>query len=471
VNQIDAWEIANREDLFGRVSLEGFTFVANSDFHDLGHLSSWKSLIYSEKEKEAVKRAIVERKLSLFFFKENGTGRELPKLPPPMEDSPSFSTPEEIPGEKTKILIADDEKDLVEMLAYNLRKKGYQVLTAYNGCEAWERIESGKPDVIILDLMMPDLDGWELCRLVRRSQREEIKGMGVLMLTARAMPEDRVFGLELGADDYLTKPFSISELILRVGKMVQKRRTLTELQEHVVCHELEMKKKEESLRKIVHDLKSHLISMGASAKLLLGGKAAREESKFLGTIYDNSLRLTQWVDDILNSTREGSRNGDPDQKEIEIESLVKEVVDLMRDPASTKGIEISYGSFSPVPSIRGNGQLLQRAITNLIQNALKYTPRGGEVKVSVTAYFRQGEMGVVEISVKDTGIGIYQEDMERIFEPYYRGKNAGAEDGVGLGLSLVKEVVDSHGGRILVESEPQKGSTFSMMLPAGGKFN
>ena len=120
---------------------------------------------------------------------------------------------------KAKVLIADDERDLVAMLAYNLRKKGYQSLTAYNGFEAWEKIESERPDVIILDLMMPELDGWELCRLVRRSQTKEINDMGILMLTARAMPEDRVYGLEIGADDYLTKPFSLSELILRVEKL------------------------------------------------------------------------------------------------------------------------------------------------------------------------------------------------------------------------------------------------------------
>jgi signal transduction histidine kinase len=114
-------------------------------------------------------------------------------------------------------------------------------------------------------------------------------------------------------------------------------------------------------------------------------------------------------------------------------------------------------------------KLLQRALANLILNALKYTPRGGKVNVSVTTYFKNDDRGIVEISIKDTGIGILQEDIKRIFEPFYRGKNVGTEKGMGLGLSLVKEVVDLHGGRILAESEPQKGSTFSILLPVGEK--
>jgi signal transduction histidine kinase len=462
-NKIDAWEIANREDLFGIVSLEGFPYVASSDFHDRQHLTSWKSLIFAGKENESIKEAIRQKKLSLFFFGEEGSCRK----PCPVEtlfEKGTDSHETEEPG-TARILVADDEKDLVEMLAYNFRKKGYRIITAYNGFEAWEKIESEKPDLLILDLMMPDLDGWELCRLIRQSQSEEIKGMGILMLTARAMPEDRVYGLEIGADDYLTKPFSVSELILRVEKIVEKRKALFQLYEQMRRQDFEMEKKKKDLRNIVHDLKTPLISMGASAKLLLRREENEEKARFLSKIYKDSLRLTQWVESGLKSHSDASSNRDHDQKEVEIEPLVREVIDLLRDSASARGIEIFFWSLPPVPPIQGNEKLLQRALTNLVLNALKYTPRGGEVKVSVTTYLRKGDKGVLEISVEDTGIGILQGDIERIFEPFYRGKNVGVEEGIGLGLSLVKEVVEAHGGRVLVQSEPQKGSTFSILLP------
>ena len=110
---------------------------------------------------------------------------------------------------------------------------------------------------------------------------------------------------------------------------------------------------------------------------------------------------------------------------------------------------------------------MYRGLLNLLSNALKYTPKGGKVEVGVIAYFNKKGSGVLEISFKDNGIGICEEDLEKIFQPYYRGKNATSEEGKGLGLSFVKQVADLHGGRILVQSEPQKGSTFSILLPSG----
>jgi DNA-binding response OmpR family regulator len=108
-----------------------------------------------------------------------------------------------------KILIVEDESDLAQMLHFTLRKGGYETLAAYDGMEAWKRIQSEKPDLIILDLMLPELDGWEICRMVRREEKNEIREIGILILSARAQVEDRIHGLELGADDYLTKPFSL----------------------------------------------------------------------------------------------------------------------------------------------------------------------------------------------------------------------------------------------------------------------
>jgi signal transduction histidine kinase/predicted metal-dependent phosphoesterase TrpH len=465
-NKIDAWEIANREDLFGIVSLEGFPYVANSDFHNRQHLTSWKSLIFAEKERESIKGAIRQKKLSLFFFAEEGSERKPLPVGTLFEKGTDSNETEE-PG-TAKILIADDEKDLVEMLAYNFRKRGYQIVTAYDGFEAWEKIESEKPDLMILDLMMPGLDGWELCRLIRQNGREEIKNIGILMLTARAMAEDRIYGLEIGADDYLTKPFSIAELILRVEKIIQKREIISELHAQMAHQWGEIEKREESLRKVVHDLKTPLISMGTSAKLLLRKEQAEKKSKFLGSIYENSLKLTRWVDDALKSFNLFPQEWKDQMREVEIESMVKGGIDLLRDTGEKKEIEVIFRSLPPIPSLQCNEHLLQRALNNILSNALKYTPRGGRVEVSVIPYIRKGGYGgVIEISVKDTGIGINQEDIEKIFNPFYRGKNAKEEDGVGLGLSFVKEVVELHGGRILVQSELNEGSTFSILLPIG----
>jgi signal transduction histidine kinase len=108
---------------------------------------------------------------------------------------------------------------------------------------------------------------------------------------------------------------------------------------------------------------------------------------------------------------------------------------------------------------------MYRALVNLLSNALKYTARGGKVQVALTTYLSKRGTGVMEISFKDNGIGICEEDLEKIFEPYYRGKNISVEEGKGIGLSFAKEVINLHGGKILVQSEPNKGSTFSILMP------
>ena len=125
-------------------------------------------------------------------------------------------------------MIVDDEPDLTDMLAFTLQKRGYETVQAHSGLEAWRKLAAKKFDLLVLDIMMPDLDGWELCRRIRQNESKEIRETGILMLTARASSEDRVKGLESGADDYLIKPFSLSELALRVENLLGKRQFVTE---------------------------------------------------------------------------------------------------------------------------------------------------------------------------------------------------------------------------------------------------
>ena len=463
-DKIDAWEIANREDLFGGVGLERFTYIANSDFHKPHHITSWKSMIYAEKEKEDIKKSIVEKKVALFFFCDiEGKGR-LARFVQPKNSIIAQEDEMKVTG-GAKILIVDDEVDVVEMLAYNLGKKGYKTIKAYDGFEAWEKIESEMPDLLILDLMMPNLDGWELCRLIRRSQSKALKEMGILMLTARAMPEDRVYGLEIGADDYLTKPFSLNELILRVEKLMEKRKTISQLAEEVESLHSSMETKESNLRRIAHDLKSPLISIGFSARRILRKGPNEEMSGPLKMIFDSSQHLTQWIDEtIFPQDLSGSKRQQP-LKEVDLKSILQQAIDLLNEMSSEKAIEVQFKTSPSVPTISCHETLIYRAVVNLLSNALKFTSRGGKVEVSVLAYFNKKGSGVLEISFKDTGIGICEDELEKIFQPYYRGKNISSEEGKGLGLSFVKEVVDLHGGKILVQSEPNKGSLFSILLP------
>jgi signal transduction histidine kinase len=289
--------------------------------------------------------------------------------------------------------------------------------------------------------------------------------MGILMLTAKAMPEDKVYGLEIGADDYLSKPFSLNELILRVAKLIQKQKTVTQLREEIDSLGSLVEKKESNLRTLAHDLKSPLISIGFSAKRLLRRHRNEEMTGVLKTIYDSSLHLTRWVDETLSVKDLSSSEWQEQMTEVDIKSLVRQAIDLLKESCSEKSIEIQLKAYPSVPAISCHEPLMYRTLVNLLSNALKYTPRGGKIEVSIHAYFNKKGTGVLEISFRDTGIGICEEDREKIFQPHYRGRNVSSEEGKGLGLSFVKEVVDLHRGKIIVQSEPNVGSIFSILLP------
>ncbi len=364
-----------------------------------------------------------------------------------------------------RILIVDDEKDLVEILAFSLGKRGYDSIRAFGGKEAWDRMASERFDLVVLDLMMPDLDGWELCRMVRRNERKEIRETPILMLSARALPEDRIQGLEIGADDYMAKPFSLSELTLRVEKLLAKRQTLQALSAELDSVRSQIREQGENLRELIHDLKTPLISIGASAKLLMRPKNAASKTDFLKNIYDNSLRLNRWLEEILvfSEIARGKIGGHVE--EVDLGALIKDSVEMLRATAENAEIEISFGAAVDLVPIRCHRGWMQRACENLLSNALKYGRPGGRVEVIVSQCHVHGRSGL-EAKFQDDDIGILPEELHRIFEPFHRGRNALDRPGIGLGLPLVKRVLECHDGEVEVQSEIGRGSTFSIRLPA-----
>jgi two-component system sensor histidine kinase/response regulator len=382
-------------------------------------------------------------------------------------DNPA-RTQEPLAESPPRILIVDDERDLVEMLSFHLKKRGYETRLAYNGIEAWEELNSSHYDLLILDLMMPELDGWELCRLIRRNENPELRGIPILILSARALPEDRIQGLELGADDYLTKPFSLAELAIRIERIQQQKKTVGELYREIDRLRMQMQEQEANLREIIHDLKNPLLSIGASAKVLIHKNPEEEKISFLRNIYQNSLSMTRWLEEILAFSDFSLKNLEKDKEWLVVNSLVKTATELLSPIGQGKKIAVDFNTKDLLPTILGNKRWLQRAIENLITNAFKYTPDGGKIEIKTGLVEMDGER-YIEISVKDNGVGIPAEDISKIFEPFYRGRNSKNEKGIGLGLSLVKQVVDLHGGKIEVRSELGKGSLFSILIPVNAE--
>jgi signal transduction histidine kinase len=372
---------------------------------------------------------------------------------------------ENLPG-VPKVLVADDEKDLVHLISYHLQKKGYQTLPAFDGLEAWSLIESEHPALTILDLMMPEIDGWDICKMVRQHGEKEVRDMGILMLTARGTAEDRVQGLALGADDYLTKPFSINELLLRVEKMIHRQKVIAELDQEIKSLQDHSEASQRDLRGVVHDLKNPLIAVGSMAQLLMKDFGRNEQQRILNLIYDNSQKMTRWVNDILLLSSLRSDAPAKTVQEVDLVTLVRRAVEAHKESSDAKQIKMTVDIPDSIPRIQGHASLLERAFVNLISNAIKFTPSHGRVTISLIPYLGFKNDPIVEFSVADTGVGISTEDRDRIFEPFYRGKEASFSEGLGLGLSIVKQTVNLHHGRILVETEAQGGSTFSILLPA-----
>ena len=372
-------------------------------------------------------------------------------------------------GEKSsrphKILIIDDERDLVEMLAFSLGRRGYEIARAYDGQEAWEKVSEEEFDLLILDLMMPEFNGWEVCRSIRKSDDPRVRETSILILSARAMAEDRVSCLEMGADDYLTKPFSLKELVLRIEKIMHQRQAFAGLRFELELLQQRIREQEERVCKILHDLKSPLVSMGASAKLLMKPKEKEEALEMLRGIYETSHRLTRRVEEILLFSASAFSEKKILMKQINFPLLAARLKESFQGLAQEKRIDMIFHPFSSFPAFYGEEKWLERALENLLSNALKYTPEGGSVELggSICA-----EEDWLEIWVKDNGRGIFPEEIQQVFQPFHRGKNAVNEPGMGMGLTMVKEVVDIHGGEVRVHSEPGKGSVFSLLLPSKG---
>jgi two-component system phosphate regulon sensor histidine kinase PhoR len=201
--------------------------------------------------------------------------------------------------------------------------------------------------------------------------------------------------------------------------------------------------------------------MGASAKLLMRPREKDEALEMLRGIYENSHRLSRRLEEILLFSASSFSEKKILMKEISLPLLADRLRESFQALAREKMIEMKFHPFPAFPLLWGDERWLERALENLLGNALKYTPEGGRVEVGGSV---SPEEEKVEIWVKDNGRGIFPEEIQQVFHPFHRGRNALNEPGMGLGLSLVKEVVDLHGGEVRVRSEPGKGSVFSLFF-------
>jgi signal transduction histidine kinase len=345
---------------------------------------------------------------------------------------------------KKQILIVEDENDCAELLSYHLQKEDYEAVIVHNGKEAIEAVQRRAPDAILLDIMMPELSGWEVCRILRESAKG--KSLPIIMVTALSDEEERIKGLSLGADDYVSKPYSMKELLLKIRKHLDRQRTIKQL-------EAREQEQETAMRYLVHELRNSLTTIGGSSCLAL---QKDDTNRYLKTINNAAFHAESLLNDTSLLSRLETGKERLSLEPVAIGVLVDETVDSLRDTAKRSNSVIAVANCTS-SHVRGNRTAIKQILINLISNAVKYSRDNETVLISF-----DDKHDRVDVSIKDEGNGIAQAEIGRIFDKFYRAVGSERVKGAGLGLYIVKLLAGAIGGEVTVASRPGKGSTFTV---------
>lgn len=354
------------------------------------------------------------------------------------------------------ILIVDDEKIMLDSCCEVFNPEGYKTITAENGEEGLQKFKETNPDLILLDLKMPGRNGVEVLEELIKIDQVCV----VIVITGYATIESAVEAMKKGAYDFLPKPFTPQELRLIVKRGLERRRLILETE----TLRMEKKKLQDNFVTLVsHELRSPLAAVVQNIMVIVNGMAGKIPDKVQGMLMRVSERLKgliQLINDWLNLSRIESGELVTEMEPVNIKQILSDIGDLLVPIAHEKEIDLTLTLPKKYPTILGNEEALRMLFTNLIHNGIKYNKKGGTVKV-----FLKDEDYHTKITVKDSGIGISKEKLSLVFEQFYRIKGEEHVEGSGLGLSIVKKIVEAHSGRIEVDSKVGKGTTFTVTLP------
>ncbi len=366
--------------------------------------------------------------------------------------------------EKPFILIVDDVSRNLQVIGNILLEEGFEISLASDGYEALETVRMDKPDLILLDIMMPDINGYEVCTVLKAD--ESTKDIPVIFLTAKTETEDIVQGFQIGGEDYITKPFKKEELLVRINTHLR----LKKARDIILQQNEELKKlndeKNEFLGIATHDLKNPLNSIKGLAELILmeDGETPKDEIlEYAGLIKSSSDYMLQIILDLLNvnAIEEGRINYELTY--FDIGELVHTLVDKFRMQAEAKQITLHYNSSFPMQFCEADMTRMQQVIENLISNAIKFSQFNKNIWIDL----KKGRtFGTIIVQIKDEGPGLSSEDLTKLFGKFVRlsPRPTNGENSTGLGLSIVKKLVEAMNGEIWCESELGKGATFILEL-------
>jgi signal transduction histidine kinase len=362
------------------------------------------------------------------------------------------------------LLVVDDDANNRDVLSRRLTRQGHDVRTAVNGSEALKMLRESAFDLVLLDIMMPDMDGYEVLGLIRGDPR--LEGIPVIMISALSEVHSVVRCLEAGAEDYLAKPFNPTLLKARIGASLEKKRgrdremhLFGQLQENYKQLQAVEKLRDDMRNMIVHDLRTPLTSMIVGIDMLEQDCALSEiQREIVALASTGGQNLLGMINDLLDVEKMESGTTQLVYETLSPATLVTEAAGQLSSLAKQAEATLVVEVAEDLPSFAGDQGKLSRTLVNLIANAIRFARLG---TVTIRAAVAGDQM---VFSVRDTGPGIPQESFERIFEKFGQ-LDSRSRIGTGLGLAFCKLAVEAHGGEIKVESVVSEGSLFSFTIP------
>ena len=362
-------------------------------------------------------------------------------------------------NQTTSILIVDDDPNAFDVIEAHLYREGYDLFYASSGAEALNLLDSIEPDVILLDVMMPKLNGIEVCRTIKSDSHW--KHVPVIIVTALNSKEDLARSLNAGADDFITKPVSGIELRARVRSMLRIKQQYDAL-------EATLRLREDLSNMIVHDLRNPLTNILLCSDLLLQSAANGRDLQRLQIISDSSRELNSMIDNLLMLAKMESGKMVLNQNFVDLNQLVSTVILQFQPIAEHKNVRLISKLAETHDSLFIDMNLFHRVLENLISNAIKFSPPESLVIVAVNYHTESGfsnfPQSKAKLQIIDSGPGISEERKHHIFDKYEVGDLMSGVSQIGLGLTFCKMVIEAHNGRIFVTNNQPQGSIFTVVL-------
>ena len=361
-----------------------------------------------------------------------------------------------------KILIVDDVVSNVLLLKILLTNEKFQVCTANNGRTCIEMAKKEHPDLILLDVMMPDINGFDTAVVLKKD--EETKDIPIIFLTALNTPQDLVHGFQVGANDFLTKPFNKEELVMRVTQQISLVAAKRIIEKQNAELKATLSNRDKMYSVIAHDLRSPMASIRMVLNLVVQSASAETVGPELYMLLDQANRESEEVHDLLDNllkwTKSQTGRLNVVLQDLDLNDIVPGVVEIFDVIAQTKHITLELKKTDAPLKVTADNDMLKTVLRNFMSNAVKFSPENSTIQIIMA-----NEGDFARVSVKDQGVGIAADRLGSIFHKGETTYGTGGEEGSGLGLQLCQDFARKNGGDCYVESVEGEGSTFSFTVP------